>query len=101
MSQESEYENLYSFLCAEFADVDLENKTDEEAVLSCTNPELTLWHQTIIAEGRTALASGYFPWEKVGDYANRHFETEETARTWLKHMLDLLQSCLDAASGGT
>ena len=99
MSQELEYENLFSFLCAEFAEADFEDKTDEEAVLSCTDPKLTQWHQAILTEGRTALASGYFPWEKVGDYANRQFETEAAARTWLTHMLDLLQSCLERSPG--
>ncbi|NES00658.1 MAG: hypothetical protein F6J86_43935, partial [Symploca sp. SIO1B1] len=42
----------------------------------------------IIAEGRFALASPSFPWKSIGDYANRHFVTEEAARTWLTEILD-------------
>ncbi|AOY84078.1 MAG: hypothetical protein F6K63_27140 [Moorea sp. SIO1G6] len=100
MSQKPNYENLYSFLAGEFAEADFEGKSDQEVVLGCNNPELAKWHRTIIAEGRVALASRSFPWKDVGDYANRHFETEESARKWLTEMLDLLESGLDKVSGG-
>jgi|GEM_PF-2163204 len=100
MSQEPNYENLYSFLCGEFAEADFEGKSDIEVVLECSNPELTNWHRSIIAEGRVALASPSFPWKNVGDYANRHFETEEGARKWLTQILDLLESHVEQVSGG-
>ena len=98
MSQEPNYENLYSFLAGEFAEADFEGKSDTEIVLGCTNRELTQWHRTIIAEGRFALASPSFPWENIGDYANRHFVTEAAARTWLTQILNLLESSVEQLS---
>ena len=68
MTSEPKYENLYSFLSSEFADADLESKTDEQVVLDSTTPNLVEWHRTIITEGRTALNSPSFPWRRVGDY---------------------------------
>lgn len=100
MSQEPNYENLYSFLCGEFAEADFEGKSDTEVILSCNNPELVSWHRSIIDEGRVALASPSFPWKDVGNYANRYFETEEAARKWLTQILDLLESCVDKVSQG-
>ena len=91
MTSKSNYENLYSFLSSEFADADLEGKSDEEVVRETTTPNLAAWHRTIIAEGRTALKSPSFPWRKVGDYANRYFETEQAARKWLTQVLNQLE----------
>ena len=96
MTPEPQYENLYSFLSAEFADADLEGKTDEEVVRNCTTSNLVEWHRTIIAEGRTALDSSSFPWGQVGDYANRYFETEQAARQWLIQILNQLESGVDS-----
>jgi hypothetical protein len=95
MTSEPKYENLYSFLSSEFADADLEGKSDEEVVRDSTNPNLVKWHRTIIAEGRSALNSPSFPWRKVGDYANRYFETEQAARKWLTQILNHLERRVD------
>ncbi|MGB7439461.1 MAG: hypothetical protein WA919_00200 [Coleofasciculaceae cyanobacterium] len=95
MPLNSSNENLYSFLAAEFADADLENKSDQEVVRNCPTSDLVKWHRKIIDEGRTALNSSSFPWQEIGDYANRYFETEEEARKWLTQMLDLLEEGLN------
>ncbi len=99
MTPEPKYENLYSFLSSEFADADLEGKSDEEVVRDIATPNLVEWHRTIIAEGRAALDSRSFPWRKVGDYANRYLETEEAARKWLTQVLDQLECRVDSVSG--
>jgi len=98
MPLNSAYENLYSFLAAEFADADLEGKSDQEVVRSCPTPELVNWHRTIINEGRTALNSSSFPWRKVADYANRYFESEEEAKKWLIEILNLLENNVNKIS---
>lgn len=84
-------ENLYSFLAAEFADADLEGKSDEEVVRNCPTPDLVQWHRQIINEGRTTLNSSSFPWQEIGDYANRYFESEEEAKKWLTEILNRLE----------
>lgn len=96
MTSEPKYENLYSFLSSEFADADLEGKSDEDVVRKTTTPNLVPWHRTIIAEGRTALESPSFPWRQVGDYANRYFETEQAARKWLTQVLNQLEDRVDS-----
>ena len=95
MTEEQTYQNLYSFLCAEFADADLEGKSDEEVILSCTQLNETQWYRQIIAEGRTALDSPSFPWHQVANYANRYLPTEKAVRKWLTQMIDLLEQNLD------
>ncbi|MGQ4649111.1 hypothetical protein [Lyngbya aestuarii] len=95
MPLNSAYENLYSFLAAEFADADLEGKSDQQVVHNCPTPELVNWHRTILTEGRTALHSSSFPWQKVADYANRHFENEEDVREWLTQILNLLEESVN------
>jgi hypothetical protein len=99
MTSEPKYENLYSFLSSDFADADLEGKSDEQVVLDSTTPNLVEWHRTIIAEGRSALNSPSFAWRRVGDYANRYFETEEAARNWLTQVLNQLECRVDNISG--
>lgn len=92
-----EYESFYSFLCAEFAEADLEGLTDEAVVLNCLEPQLQEWHRTVIAQGRAVLALRPFPWAAIADYANRHLETEAEARVWLTQVLDALEQHLDLA----
>lgn len=89
-----EYESLYSFLCAEFAEADLEGLTDEAVILNCLEPQLQQWHRTVIAQGRAVLAAQPFPWEAIADYANRHFESKAEARVWLTQILDGLEQQL-------
>jgi hypothetical protein len=93
--------DLYAFLASEFADADLEGKTDEEVVRSCISPLLRQWHSTILAQGRAALASSAFPWREVADYANRDLRSEEAVAEWLTAMLDLLEHCLNRADSGS
>jgi hypothetical protein len=88
------YESLCSFLCAEFAEADWEGLTDEAVLLNCLAPHLQPWHRTVIAEGRAALAAEPFSWEAIAHYANRHFETEAAAKTWLTRILDQLEQHL-------
>ena len=91
MEQQSSDSDLLSFLAAEFADADLEGKSDEEVVRGCVQAGLADWHRGIIAEGRALLDTPNFPWYKVGDYANRYFETEIVAREWLTNILEVLE----------
>ena len=83
--------DLFSFLAAEFADADFDGKSDEEIAGGCVQDSLTGWHRGIIAEGRALLNTPNFPWHKVGDYANRYFETETQAREWLTNILEVLE----------
>lgn len=96
MSLPAKYESLYSFLCAEFAEADLEGLTDEAVLLNCLKPQLQQWHRTVIAQGKAALAAEPFPWEAIADYANRYFETEMEARVWLTQILDRLEQHLES-----
>ena len=89
---------LYGFLASEFADADLEGKTDDEVVRSCITPLRTQWHGQVLAQGRAALASSAFPWREVAHYANRDLRTEEAVAEWLTTMLDLLANCLNRAA---
>lgn len=91
MEQEFSDSDLLSFLAAEFADADLDGKSDEEVVRGCVQAGLADWHRGIIAEGRALLNTPNFPWQQVGDYANRYFETETEAREWLTNMLEVLE----------
>ena len=91
-------DDLYGFLASEFADADLERKTDEQVVRSCITPLHTQWHGQVLAQGRAALASSAFPWREVAHYANRDLRTEEAAAEWLTAMLDLLEHCLNRAA---
>jgi len=92
MEQESSDSDLFSFLAAEFADADLDGKSDEELVRDCVQTGLADWHRGIIAEGLALLNVPNFPWCKVGDYANRYFETETEAREWLTTILEGLET---------
>ena len=91
MEQESSDSDLFSFLAAEFADSDLEGKSDEEVVRGCVHAALADWHRGIIAQGRALLNTPDFPWRQVGEYANRYFETETEAREWLTNVLEVLE----------
>ena len=91
-------DDLYGFLASEFADADLEGKTDEEVVRSCIMPLRTQWHGQVLAQGRAALASSAFPWREVARYANRDLRTEQAVAEWLTAMLDLLELCLNRAA---
>ena len=91
MKQESSDSDLFSFLAAEFADADLDGKSDEEVVRGCAQYSLADWHRGIIVEGRALLSTPNFPWQQVGDYANRYFETETEAREWLTNVLEVLE----------
>lgn len=91
-------DDLCAFLASEFADADLEGKTDEEVVRSCITPLRTQWHGQVLAQGRAALASSAFPWREVAHYANRDLRTEEAVAKWLTAMLDLLEHCLNCAA---
>ena len=94
MNQESSDYDLFSFLAAEFADADLDGKSDDDVVRGCVQASLAEWHRGIIAEGRALLSTPNFPWQQVGDYANRYFEAETEAREWLTNVLDILDECL-------
>ena len=91
-------DDLYAFLASEFADADLEGKTDEEVVRRCITPLRRQWHGQVLAQGRAALASSAFPWREVAHYANRDRRTEEAVAEWLTAMLDLLEHCLNRAA---
>ncbi len=90
MKQDMSNFDLLSFLVAEFADAGLAGKSDEEIAQSCVHAPLADWHRGIIAEGRVLLNTSNFPWEQIGDYANRYFETETEAREWLANVLEAL-----------
>lgn len=92
MEQEFSQSDLFSFLAAEFADADLDGKSDDEVVRGCVQASLADWHRGIIAEGRALLSTPNFPWQQVGDYANRYFETESEAREWLTNILESLDA---------
>lgn len=94
MEQEFSDSDLMSFLAAEFADADLEGKSDEEVVRGCSQAGLGEWHGRIIAEGWALLSTPDFPWQQVGDYANRYFESEIEAREWLTNVLEVLDECI-------
>ncbi len=89
---------LYGFLASEFADADLEGKTDEQVVRSCITPLRTQWHGQVLAQGRAALASSALPWREVAHYANRDLRTEKSVTEWLTAMLDLLEHSLNRAA---
>jgi hypothetical protein len=91
MNQESEYSNLYSFLASEFAEADLEEKTDQEVIENCVNCNLNQWYCQVIQEGKKALNSDSFCWDKIGDYANRYFLTEADSKEWLTRILTQLE----------
>ena len=93
-----DFDDLYGFLASEFADADLEGKTDEEVVRSCITPLRTQWHGRVLAQGRAALVSSAFPWRDVAHYANRDLRTQEAVAKWLTAMLDLLEHCLNRAA---
>ncbi|HHZ83839.1 MAG TPA: hypothetical protein EYN18_09565 [Nitrospirales bacterium] len=94
MEQEFSNSDLLSFLAAEFADADLEGKSDEEVVRGCVQASLAEWHGGIITEGWALLNTPDFPWQQVGDYANRYFDSEIEAREWLTNILEMLENCL-------
>lgn len=98
MEQKSSNFDLLSFLAAEFADADLDGKNDEQVVRGCVQAGLANWHRGIIAEGRALLSTPNFPWQQVGDYANRYFETETEAREWLTNVLEVLEEGVRATS---
>ena len=92
MKQKFSDSNLFGFLAAEFANADLERKSDQEVVLGCIQPGLAEWHRGIIAEGWALLNTPNFPWCPVRDNANRYFETETEAREWLLNVLEVLEA---------
>jgi len=98
MNQLDDYEDLFSFLTAEFADADFEGKTDADVVQACVKPELAGWYRRILKEGHAILKRRQFPWQEVSDYANRDFMSEEDVRAWLQSILDLLEQRLTLIS---
>ena len=96
MEREYSDSDLFGFLAAEFSDSDLDGKSDEEVARGCVRASLVDWHRGIIAEGRALLNAPDFPWRRVGDFANRYFETETEAREWLGNVLDVLDFSIPA-----
>ena len=85
---------LYGYLAGQFADADLLDQTDEQAAVDGVSAEKRAAYTKVLAQGRAVLASSPFPWQRIGDYANRVFADEAEARRWLTRMMDLLEGAL-------
>ena len=94
MERHSQHSNLFRFLAEQFADADLDGRSDEEVARSCAQASPADQHRVTIAEGRELLNTPNFPWYKIGDCANRYFETEAEAREWLTSILDVLEDAV-------
>ena len=85
---------FYGYLAGQFSDSDLLGQTDAAAAVDGISTETRAAYQEALSQGRAVLATSPLPWQRIGDYANRHFSNESEARHWLKQMLDLLEGAL-------
>jgi len=85
---------LYGYLAGQFADADLLGLTDEQAAVDGLAPETKAAYRQVLEQGRALLASQPSDWQRIGDYANRIFKTEDEAHRWLTRMMDLLEEAL-------
>jgi len=85
---------LYGYLAAQFADADLLGQTDEQAAVDGISAAKQAAYRKVLTQGRAVLALSPFPWQRVGDYANRVFADEAEAHQWLTHVMDLLDDAL-------
>ncbi len=85
---------LYGYLAGQFADADLLGQTDEQAAVAAVSAETKAAHAKVLHLGRAVLASPSFDWQRIGDYANRNFKSQDDARRWLTRMMDLLETAL-------
>lgn len=85
---QTRYPDLLNFLGGCFPDADLEGLGDievaEEFALLDSDPRL---RQRVLEQGEAVLALQPFPWEAVGDLANRYFPGPDEAREWLRLVL--------------
>src|SRR5437016_1472002 len=92
LSFRAAYPALWQFLVANFPDADLEGLKDEEAArryAASANPEE---RASAVAEGRALMAAEPFPWQAVGEEANRRFSGPGEARLWLHSMLRIVEA---------
>lgn len=85
---------LYGYLAGQFADADLAGQTDEQAAVDGVTSETRAAYEDVLKEGRAILASPALEWRMIADYANRRFGDEDEARSWLTHMMDVLEETL-------
>lgn len=90
----SNSDSLYGYLAGQFADADLAGQTDEQAAVDGLRPETRAAYEDVLKEGRAILASPALEWRMIADYANRRFGDENEARSWLTHMMDVLEETL-------
>lgn len=90
----SNSDSFNGYLAGQFADADLAGQTDEQAAVDGLRPETRAAYEDVLKEGRAILASPALEWRMIADYANRRFGDENEARSWLTHMMDVLEETL-------
>jgi hypothetical protein len=85
------YPALTNFLGSWFPDADLEGRSDAEAAKAFAGVDPD--EKSLVArQAREILKLEEFPWQEVGFEANRYFENEEQARSWLSDILRILEN---------
>lgn len=90
----TESDAFYGYLAGQFSDADMAGQTDEQAAVAGISVKKRAAYKKVLDQGRAVLASGPVPWQRIGDYANRRFNSEAEARAWLTRMMNLLEEAL-------
>jgi hypothetical protein len=91
------FPDLHNFVGGYFPDADLEGLSDtevaEQFALLDSDPDL---RRQVLEQGELVLGLEPFPFEAVGNLANRHLTGSDEAREWLSSVLLTVRR----ASGG-
>lgn len=87
-----QYPDFANFLGAWFPDADFEGLDDVQVAVRFASTTSSHNLMIVLEQGRQLIACKNLPWEEIGSEANRHFDRREEARSWLRQVVDALNS---------
>lgn len=76
-----------------FADADLVGLTDDEVArqLNENREAFGQFRETVLTKSKALLNSNPFPWQEIGECANRYFSDASEAYVWLTEIIKVIE----------
>jgi hypothetical protein len=87
-----QYPALHNFLGGWFPDADFDGRSDEEVARDFARVTSPKNLRAVLEQAKRVLVAEPFPWQEVGEEANRYFESPEEARAWLATVLAVVEA---------
>ena len=88
---------IEGYLAAVFADADLLGLADDQAIAASSGSRSAEADEAVLKAGRSLLAEDRIDWQRLANFANRQFESEQELRDWLNQVLDRLEKAVAAS----